>query len=255
MKSATKGKKSGKKEVKMGILEKEADNFVKWYQSLMIRLWLLWFIGLVVIYYMVGAGDAPFKLFTDIVLISICLLLLTTGILLHRTIKIKEPYSNLTVHSEVITREAAGKTIDEEDAAGKTLLNEYVVEGATGGNVVLLPSYLLICQFSVTAVPVEDIYWICAQVGKKNSKFVVRLTVFGKYRMYHSNGVDPARVQRIVNRIYEHLPNVFAEYDQDDLCYKLEKVYVEDRERFLEFYNQHKEPLEHSSSADVDAKE
>jgi len=163
---------------------------------------------------------------------------------LRKVIQSYAKYTNLFVHADETARDVAGRTIDDEAAQGKVFVDEYQYSGRSpkGGRVILLPSYLLLCQYMrITAIPVGRIFWVCAQVGFKGGPYVVRLRVFAENKIYSLDGVDVDHYKNIADKLYQHIPNIFYEYDTYDLSYKLEELFNKDYNKFLEFYETHKQ--------------
>ncbi|WP_320937936.1 hypothetical protein [Enterocloster lavalensis] len=154
---------------------------------------------------------------------------------------------NLALPFNEDTKEAVAGRINREASEGKILVDEYIYhfeEGKKpyGERVVLLPSYLLIFDgnLKVTAIPRDKIYWICAQVGRKGGSFIVQLLIFTEKKIFRVVGVDVEHVQRISAQIDRYIPNVFSDYDPFQLSYELEKLFADNREEFLRFYESEK---------------
>jgi len=153
-------------------------------------------------------------------------------------------YINLVVHADETAKDAAGRTIDDEAAQGKILVDEYQNSDreAKGGRVVLLPSYLLLCQYMrITAIPVGRILWVCAQAGFKGGPYIIRLRVFAENKIYSMDGVDIDHFINIADKLYQHIPNIFYEFDAYDLSYKLEELFSKNYNQFIEFCEKHKQ--------------
>lgn len=146
------------------------------------------------------------------------------------------------------TREEVAAIIDQEVAEGQILVDEYTAEfpkGKTprGERVMLLSSYLLYCNSlgQILAIPREKIYWICAQAGRRGrSPFIVRLLIFTEKKTFYVEGADVAHMQKIADKLYEYIPNVFAAYDPFVLSYELETLFDKDRAAFMQFYEKEK---------------
>lgn len=146
------------------------------------------------------------------------------------------------------TREKVAATIDREVAEGQILVDEYTEafpEGKTprGERVMLLPTYLLYRNSlgQILAIPREKIYWICAQAGRKGrSSFIVRLLIFTEQKTFYVEGADVAHMQKIVDKLYQYIPNVFGAYDPFVLSYELEALFDNNRAAFLQFYEKEK---------------
>ena len=153
-------------------------------------------------------------------------------------------YSNiLLVHRGEAPPEAVGRVIDEEAAQGKILVDEYKYSDGKkdakkgGARLVLLPSYLLICEERVIAIPTNKIFWVCSQ---NMGEIMVRIKIFAENQMYDSfDGVEREHFNAIANRLYQYIPNIFSGYDVLDLSYKLQDVFLRDYNQFLQFYERH----------------
>ena len=147
------------------------------------------------------------------------------------------------------TREEVAAIIDREVAEGQILVDEYTEafpqgKKPRGERVMLLPSYLLYCNTlgQVLAVPREKIYWICAQAGHKGrSSFIVRLLIFTEQKTFYVEGADVAHMQKIADKLYQYIPNVFSAYDPFVLSYELEALFDNNRAAFLQFYEKEKD--------------
>ncbi len=190
------------------------------------------------------------QLLSCIILLAVFLLVcLVLGLI--NTIRVAVSGSHLVLPFKEDTKEIVGNIIDGEVRDGKILVEEYISsfsEGKKphGERVVLLPSYLLLCNGmgKVTAIPREKIYWLCAQVGRKgSSSFVVRLLIFTEKKTFYMDGVDVEHVEQIADKIYEYIPNVFRDYDPFRLSYELEKLFDQNRQGFLAFYEEEKKKL------------
>lgn len=146
------------------------------------------------------------------------------------------------------TKENVAKRIDGDVAEGKLLVDEYIYDISEGKKpygekVALTSSYLLLNNGlgKVTAIPRDKIYWLCAQVGRKGqSSFIVRLLVFTEKKTFFIDGVDIPHVEAIAGKLYEHIPNIFNEYDPFIFSYQLEAIYEKDRPAFLRMYEEAK---------------
>ena len=104
-----------------------------------------------------------------------------------------------------------------------------------------MPSYLLLCggkggpkgTSKVTAIPCQKIYWICAQAGIKGGPFIVRLLIFTENKIYSLTGTDIEHVQRIADKLYQYIPNIFSDYDPFTLSYQLEEIFAKNPADFL----------------------
>lgn len=144
--------------------------------------------------------------------------------------------------------EAVAEVIDREIAEGKVQVDEYIEnfeEGRKpyGDRIILLPSYLLYCNGMgrITVIPRDKIYWICAQAGRKGqSSFIVRLLIFTEKKIFAPEGADVAHIEKIADKIYQYIPNIFSGYDPFALSYELENMFNKNREEFLRLYNEAK---------------
>lgn len=155
---------------------------------------------------------------------------------------------NLKLPFDENTKEAVAKIIDQEVLEGKVLVDEYIYEFSEGKKpygerIMLLPSYLLLFNGmgKITAIPRDKIYWICAQVGRKgSSSFIVRLMVFTEKQTFYLEGTEPDYVEKLADKLYQYIPNVFSEHDPFVLSYELDKLFDKDRQAFLNFYEEEK---------------
>lgn len=146
------------------------------------------------------------------------------------------------------SKEEVGKIIDREVAEGKIRVDEYTdifSEGKKphGERIMLLPSYLLIFNGMgrITAIPCNKIYWLCAQPGRKGrSSFIVRLLIFTEKKTFYAEGADVGHFEKIADKLYQYIPNVFSNYDPYVLSYELEELFNKKREDFLKFYEEEK---------------
>ena len=156
---------------------------------------------------------------------------------------------NLMLPFKENTKEMVGKIIDREMLEGKALVDEYIYDFSDGKKpyglrVILLPSYLLFFngRSPVTAIPRDKIYWVCAQVGRKgSSSYVVRLMIFTEKKTFYLDGVEVEHVEKIAEKIYEYIPNVFCDYDPFILSYQLDALFDKDKEAFFTFYEEEKQ--------------
>lgn len=155
---------------------------------------------------------------------------------------------NLKLPFEGRTKQEASEIINREIAEGKVQVDEYIYDipkekKPYGERVILIPSYLLLCHDfgAVTAIPRDKIYWLCAQAGVKGrSPYIVRLLIFTEKKTFEMVGVEPEHVEKIADKIYDYIPNVFSEYDPFKLSYSLEELFDQNREAFLRFYEEEK---------------
>lgn len=229
-----------------GYIAKEAKRMTKNTTSVLVKASLAALVALAVLYFVTRSDAETSRLFTKIGLGFTLYLVLVGGIRLLNAKRRQGNYANLQIHSKEITKEEAGRTIDDEAAQGKILVEEYIDKSSSATNpkgekIVLLPSYLLLCDNVITAIPVDKIYWICAQVGYKGGPYIVRIKIFAENKMYDAVGADIDHAKDIVDKIYRYIPNIFSNYDASDLSYKLEEIFRKDYNQFLEFYQQHKQ--------------
>lgn len=184
-----------------------------------------------------------------VILSAFMLIAVTAGLIRSSRVAVKG--RNLILPFKEDTKEAVGKVIDQEVAEGKVLLEEYIYEFTEGKKpygqrIMLLPSYLLLFNGmgKITAIPRDKIYWHCAQVGRKgSSSFIVRLLIFTEKKTFSVDGVEVEHVEKIADKLYEYIPNVFQEYDPFLLSYELEKLFDKNRAEFLKFYEEKKKAL------------
>lgn len=152
---------------------------------------------------------------------------------------------NLILPCNETTKEAAAALINEEIAAGKKLYECFINHNTIKpypNRVLLLPSYLLLVGEMgwITAIPRDKIYWLCAQVGYKGGPYYVRLLIFTERKLIDFDGNDIEHTKKIASDLYQYIPNVFSQYDPQELSYTLEKLFNENPEKFLAFYEQEK---------------
>ncbi len=153
---------------------------------------------------------------------------------------------NLLLPFGECTKESAAQIINTEVSEGKIQYEGYMNNNTIGkysDRVLLLPSYLLLIgeMGQITAIPRSKIYWLCAQVGYKGGPFYVRLLIFTEKQIFDFDGNDIEHTKKVANGLYQYIPNVFSAYDPQELSYSLEKLYRENREAFLAFYEEEKE--------------
>lgn len=138
--------------------------------------------------------------------------------------------------AEIINREVAQGKIQFEGFMNYNTIKKY------SDRVLLLPSYLLLINEmgQITVIPRDKIYWICAQIGYKGGPFYVRLLIFTENKIFDFDGNDIEHTKEIANSLYQYIPNVFREYDPQELSYSLEKLYQENYVEFLAFYKKEK---------------
>lgn len=232
--------------MKNGFYAQESKRTRKETYGTMTKAWAAMMIVMLVLYFAVtvaGEEGESLELAKKICLGCLGFMLFTTLVRVLNSLRVKQRqknYGNLIIHYKDVEKTAAGHTIDDEAAQGKILVNEYIDLQPKGERIVLTPSYLLLCEKKITAIPVNKIFWICAQVGYKGGPYIVRVKIFAENKMYHMVGVDIEHVQNMVDKIYRYIPNIFSNYDTFDLSYRLEEVFSKDYDQFLTFYEQHK---------------
>lgn len=146
------------------------------------------------------------------------------------------------------SKEDAAKLINQEIEDGSIQADEYINEFEIGKQphgerVMLIPSYLLLFNGMgmITAIPREKIYWLCAQAGRKNrDPFAVRLLIFTELKTFYLTGIEVKHCQKIADKLYRYIPNVFSGRDPFALSYELEHLFEKDRKEFLRFYEEEK---------------
>lgn len=228
-------------------LAQESSKVNRTYRKTLFRLTAVFFILLAFIYFLgrnsfdLNAPSGREVLLILKILIGIMLLAIAVG--LFRTRRTAMNGENLFLPFGEDTKEAVAKKINQEAAEGKLLVEEYIDEFAEGKaphgeKVTLTPSYLLLGsdRNKITVIPRNKIYWICAQVGQKGGPFYVRLLIFTENKMYALTGVDIEHVEKIAEKLYQYIPNIFCDYDPFLLSYELEKIFAKDRAEFVKLY-------------------
>lgn len=238
--------------MEQGYLARESERMNREARRTVKRLLIVLIVALAVIYVLgkdslnlndISYGTIPFYM---LVLVGIALVCLVIQVFVTR--KPAASGSNLYLPYGENTQAAAGEIIDREAGEGKILVEEYIGEfkdprKANGQKIALLPSYLLLFEVkggvkgpSITAIPRDKIYWVCAQVGQKGGPFVVRLLIFTENKMYSMTGADIEHVERIATQLYRYIPNVFSDYDPFVVSYQLEEIFAKNPEEFFEIY-------------------
>lgn len=238
--------------MEQGYLARESARMNREARRTVKRLLIVLIVALAVIYVLgkdslnlndISYGTIPFYM---LVLVGVALVCLVIQVFVTRKPAVNG--SNLYLPYGENTQAAAGKIIDREAGEGKILVEEYIGEfkdprKANGQKIALLPSYLLLFEVkggvkgpSITAIPRDKIYWVCAQVGQKGGPFVVRLLIFTENKMYSMTGVDIEHVERIATQLYRYIPNVFSDYDPFVVSYQLEEIFAKNPEEFFEIY-------------------
>lgn len=241
--------------MKQGFLEQESKRgnkrvWKKLFIELLIIICLVAFIGFAV-KDTIDFSDEKTRKLLPYIYIVIGMIVLSVVFQIFHSIMILVNGKNLTLPFKENTKAAVGEIIDREVAEGKVLVEEYIYEFSEeekpkGERVILLPSYLLICNGMghVMAIPRDKIYWICAQTGiKGRSSFMVRLLIFTEKRTFYLNGVDIPQMGKIADKLYQYIPNVFSEYASFPLYYELEELFEKNRGAFLKLYEEKKKEL------------
>ena len=150
---------------------------------------------------------------------------------------------NLILPFEETTKEAAAAIINQEVAEGKSLYEGFMNHNTIGQyreRILLLPTYLLLIgeMGRVPAIPRDKILWLCAQVGYKGGPYYVRILIFTEKKLFDFDGNDIEHTKEIANALYQYIPNIFSQYDPQELSYSLEKLFKENRAGFWEFYQE-----------------
>lgn len=182
-------------------------------------------------------------IFLFCLLIGLMLFCTTVGLLV--SILPAKNGKNLILPCGEDTKEAVAALINREVAAGNVLYEgfmNYKTIKPYPNRVILLPTYLLLVGEMgwITAIPRDKIYWLCAQVGYKGGPYYVRLLIFTEKKLVPFDGNDIEHTKQIADDLYQHMPNVFSQYDPQELSHKLEQLFNEKPAKFLEFYAQEK---------------
>lgn len=242
--------------MKQGYLERESARMNRHARKTVIKAAIVFLCGSAVIYFLgkdsidfsdISFGTVPFIMAVLAGLMAVCLVI--NLIAASRTAK---NGSNLYLPYGDRTQEEAGEIIDREALEGKILVEEFIdefndPEKACGEKVVLTPSYLLICgvkggvrNANITAIPRDRICWICPQAGCKGGPFIVRLLIFTDQKLYTLTGTEVSYVERIADKLYQYIPNIFSGYDPFVLSYKLEEIFKRNPADFLEICEEEK---------------
>ncbi len=150
------------------------------------------------------------------------------------------------------SRETAKDIINQEVLEEKVLIDHYTdtfTEEQTpyGERLMLLPSYLLLFNGmgKITAIPRDKIYWLCAQMGRREcSSFIVRLLIFTEKKTFYLEGADVSYFEMIAEQFYQYIPNIFNGYDPYQLSYELVSLFDKDRAQFMKLYENAKQSYE-----------
>lgn len=172
-----------------------------------------------------------------------------------KSFRVPRKGQNLKLPMKENSKEAVAAIINKEVEEGKLLLNEYMScfpEGKKpyGSRVLLTESYLMLTEDTgiFTAIPRDKIYWFCAQPGiKGRSSYIVRFLVFTENGTFSVDGVDGEYVEKVAEKFYQYIPNVFKDYDVFELSYQLEAMYAKNRPAFLAFYEEEKVKMANST--------
>lgn len=239
--------------MKQGYLEKESARINEATKKTLIMTIIGIVIALLVIFILgkdsIDFSDITYDSVSFYLIIAVTLILVSSVIRFISIGRVAKNGSNLFLPFNENTQEAVGNIIDTEARDRKIQVEEYICEPknpdkAYEEKVVLLPSYLLLCQVKlgpkgkskVTAIPRDKIYWICAQAGYKGGPYIVKLLIFTESKIFSLTGVDIKYVQDIADKLYQYIPNVFSDYDPFELSYKLEKIFAKNPEEFINIY-------------------
>ena len=238
-------------------LEKESIAANKKFRRLQLIFIAIFIAGLAVIYFAVGDelfdfSDERTKRIVAILLGGVGIMLISTLITLILTMRPAKNGKNLLLPLGETTPEKAANIINREVAEGKILYEntlDYKTPIKHDTRVLLTPSYLLLIGYSmekIRAIPCDQILWIGAQIGYKGGPYMVRLIIFTREKMLDCELNDIGQAQRIAEGLYHYIPNVFCDLDWQDFHFPhmLEKLYQEDRNRFLALYEEEKEKTE-----------
>lgn len=155
---------------------------------------------------------------------------------------------NLTLPFKENTKEAVAGIINREAAEREIWLEEFMNYNTIKQNykrIILLPSYLLLIEHlgRITAIPRDKIYWICAHVYGRSDRFYVDLLVFTENQIFEFGGNDVEHTKEIAEKLYQYIPNVFGNYNPQEIAYPLKKLFKEDHKAFLQFYKEEKSNL------------
>ncbi len=238
--------------MEQGYLARESERMNRASRRTVTRLFVVLLVALAIMYVLgkdsLGLDDISFGTIPFYMLILVGIALVCLAIQVFVTRKPAANGSNLYLPYGENTQAAVAEIIDREAREGKILVEEYIdgvrdPKKAAGQKIALLPSYLLIFEIkggvrgpSITAIPRDKIYWVCAQVGQKGGPFMVRLLVFTEKKMYSMTGVDIEHAERIAAQLYKYMPNVFSDYDPFVVSYQLEEIFAKNPEEFFEIY-------------------
>ena len=209
--------------------------------------------ALAVIYFLVGDelfdfSDERTKTIVAMLLGGAGIMLISTLITLILTMRPAKNGKNLLLPLEETTPEKAAEIINREVAEGKILYEgtrDYNTPIKHDTRVLLTPSYLLLIGYSmekISAIPHDRILWIGAQLGYKGGPYSVRLIIFTREKMLDCGVNDFEQAKRIAEGLYQYIPNVFHDFEWQDVHFPhmLEKLYREDRGKFLALYEEAK---------------
>lgn len=161
----------------------------------------------------------------------------------------KEGSHLLVYDSDTESREQLAEKINADAREGRFLMDApiYDLEGKDkiyGERIVVTDSYVLIMNVKGTGrvqyIPRDRLYWVCAKPGiQGSSSFVTQLLLFTEKQIFAMDGVDTDYVMNLAQRIYQYIPNPFAQYEPVQLAFTLEEMYRNDRPAFIDFLNHH----------------
>jgi len=244
--------------MKKGYLAKESIRYEKGLGKHLILYWITALIMGPVLFFS-ARRLLEFGIQWAVIIIQVALaggafvLLLWTLVFIVRILKRPEPYSNLLVYAECVGKETAGRCIDEEAAQGKILVEEYLrtFDGKstkqTKEKIVLLPSYLLLPAQddqtikSIVAIPTDKIYCICVHLTYRDGYPMGNLRVFYDRIIQDIEHIEFLHTFYIIDKIEQHIPNLFYDYSPFFLSFELERLFHTDFYKFKELYNNRKE--------------
>ena len=236
--------------MKLSYLSRESERVNAATRKMLFRSVVVFDCALAVIYFFGISSDESFlSSVSSYILACAGIVTIAAIIKLISTYRPATKGENLILPYGVLTPEAVARCVDQEAMDGNILVDEYINEFADrkkahGDKIVLTPSYLLLCTVKrgvsgtsqITAIPINKIYWLCAQVGRKGGPFKVRLLVFAENKVFTLEGVDIEHAKAIADKLYHYIPNVFSCYDPFDISYGFEESYDKDPRVFLTLY-------------------
>ena len=111
-------------------------------------------------------------------------------------------------------------------------------------NAISVQFCILLRRMRLTGTTRLNRNWSCcflpAHHVNASGPFSVRLLIFTEKQIFDFDGNDIEHTKEVANGLYQHIPNVFSAHDPQELSYSLEKLYRENREAFLAFYEEEK---------------